>query len=67
VDDSEACAVIEWFQAHWPNIVSSIVATAATLGLSYRFFAERLFGHFFDKRLESLSENIMRDCIAFAA
>jgi hypothetical protein len=44
--------VIEWFQAHWPHILSSIVATAATLGLSYRLFAERLFGHFFDRRLE---------------
>jgi hypothetical protein len=53
--------VISWFETNWPVFLTSVVSALAALGLSYRFFAEKLFGHFFDRRLEAFKHERARE------
>jgi hypothetical protein len=47
--------MMQWLQENWPaiqallvNAATSIVSAFAVVGISYRFFGERLIGHFLD-------------------
>lgn len=53
--------MISWLQANWLVFPTSVVSALATLGLSYRFFAEKMFGHFFDQRLEAFKYERARE------
>jgi hypothetical protein len=51
---------MQWIQEHWPTIESYLVHAAASIfsaltavGITYRFFGEKLIGNFFDRRLEA--------------
>jgi hypothetical protein len=53
--------VISWLETNWLVFFTSVASALATLGLSYRFFAEKLFGHFFDRRLEAFKHERARE------
>lgn len=53
--------MISWLETNWLGFLTSAGATLATLGLSYRFFAETLFVHFFDRRLEAFKHERTRE------
>jgi hypothetical protein len=57
--------MLSWLESNWHVIITSTLSALATLGLSYRFFAERLVGHFFDRKLEAFKHESARDLEQF--
>ncbi len=59
---------MQWLIDHWSaiqtwlvTVVSSVVAGIAALGITYKFLAEKMVGHVFDRRLEGFKHERSRD------